>query len=129
MNRNTIHLSIAAVCGIAAGYFITRYLINKPNNKLAKVVSTAGQIIGITDPVKNNTSGQTINAAPSITNEEKQELFMTARGYLGGANPPKAILEQYRTNAAAAQARIDLLGLRAEYDKYLLSLQNEPPRP
>lgn len=127
MKTTTLQLAFAAACGIGAGFALQRYFSNRPNNVIVKaassmgqVVTSAGQVIGVTSPKILSTQ------TPIITPEEKLALFQTARGYTGGANPPRHILDEFRASAAIAQARIDELGLRAEFEQYLLKISNLP---
>ena len=62
----------------------------------------------------------------TLTDAEKRDLFLAARGYIGGAAPPPQVLEQASAAAAAAQARITSLGLQGEYNAYLVSLEGQP---
>ena len=129
MQKNILELSFAAAAGIVAGFIIQRFFYNNPSNKIVKVISNAGSTLGITQ-VKDvqSTSGTTIGVttAPPITEAEKIELFHTARGYTGGANPPKHVLDAAKAAAVIAQAKSDTLGLRAEYNNWLIKITSLP---
>lgn len=127
MKTNTLQLVFAAICGIGLGFTLQRYFANRPNNALVKAVSSAGQVVSSAGQVIGIISPKDLSApGPIITPEEKLTLFQTARGYVGGANPPKEILKEFRANALIAQARIDVLGLRAEFEQYLIKISKGP---
>lgn len=121
MKTGILQLSFAIVCGIGVGFVLQRYLANRPNNSITKVISSAGEIIGITQE-----KPPALSQGPAITEQEKLDLFHTARGYVGGANPPRHVLDAARAAAAIAQARIDELGLRAEYEQFVRKLSKLP---
>ncbi len=58
-------------------------------------------------------------SSSGISQDDKTKLFNDALGYRGGAAPPQEIIDAANKAAEAAQAKIDALGLRQEFDKFM----------
>jgi peptidoglycan hydrolase CwlO-like protein len=65
-------------------------------------------------------------AAATLSDEEKNNLFETAKGPQFGTQPPDDILQQIEKERAEALEKIKALNLQAEYEAYLKSRENDP---
>ncbi len=65
-------------------------------------------------------------AAATLSDEEKNNLFATAKGPQFGTQPPDDILQQIEKERAEALEKIKALNLQAEYEAYLKSRENDP---
>jgi peptidoglycan hydrolase CwlO-like protein len=62
----------------------------------------------------------------TLSDEEKNNLFQTAKGPQFGTQPPDDILQQIEKERAEALEKIKALNLQAEYEAYLKSRENDP---